>query len=328
MSARRAVLCGIDEAGVGPLLGPLAVGYAALSIPDEREDPWRLLAGFVAKLPGKRGKLCVADSKIVFARNEKGRKRLEATALAFLALLEPSRRPVSDPRTLLFGGALRPAPSVVLRHPWYAELPRALPMEHEPATLELLTAQLEKRMRAKGLEFLDGGVRLVPAGELNASYARTENKSLTVWEKTLEALAHLWRTQGAEHPRIVVDRQGGRMRYGPLLARGLADAEVLLLHEDEERSEYQLRERRGPRAARLVIVEKAEDKCFPVALASCFAKYARELGMHAFNAYFAALEPDLRPTAGYTTDGQRWLVDAQSAVERARVERDVLIRSR
>ena len=65
---RRAVLCGIDEAGLGPLLGPLAIGYAAMSLPAPNADPWRLLGDLAGKRPGKTRRLVVADSKKVFAR--------------------------------------------------------------------------------------------------------------------------------------------------------------------------------------------------------------------------------------------------------------------
>jgi hypothetical protein len=326
------VLCGIDEAGLGPLLGPLAIGYAALRLPAPNADPWRLLGDMAGKRPGKSRRLVVADSKRVFARNDKGRRRLEATALCYLAQLEEGCVPPRDPRMLLFGRALRPPAELLARHPWYEMLPRALPLDHEAASLELLAALLKRRLEKRGLVLLDGGVRLVLAGELNASYGETDNKSLTVWEKTLEALRHLWNAHGAAHPRIVVDRQGGRMRYGPLLARGLPEASVVLLAESEECSEYRLEERArgagGGRAAHLVIVEKAEDRSFPVALASCFAKYARELAMGAFNAFFAELQPGLRPTAGYTTDGRRWLNDARPALARAALPQQVLIRER
>ena len=326
--AHGAVVCGIDEAGLGPLLGPLSIGYAALSLPAPDADPWRLLAGLVGKTQGKRNKLVVADSKKVFARNEQGRRRLEATALVFMAQLEPRCTPPREPRALLFGRALAPAGAMVDRHPWYARLPPALPLEHEAATLELLADLLQKRMQARGLRLLDAGVRLVPEGELNASYDETANKALSVWEKTLEALRHVWRTQGADKPLIVVDRQGGRMRYGPLLARGLPDAAVTLLSERPDRSEYRLTERAGARAAHVVIVEKAEDKSFPVALASCLAKYARELAMGAFNSYFGELQPGLRPTAGYRNDGHRWLKEAQPALARAALPRQIIVRER
>jgi ribonuclease HII len=323
-----AVVCGIDEAGLGPLLGPLAIGYAALALPEAGADPWRLLAGLVGKTQGKRNKLVVADSKKVFARNEQGRRRLEATALAFLALLDPRGVPPREPRELLFGRALAPARAMVARHPWYARLPASLPLEHEAASIELLADLLKKRMAARGVRLLDAGVRVVPEGELNASYDETSNKALSVWQKTLEALSLCWRNHGAERPLIVIDRQGGRMRYGPLLAQGLQDAEVELVFERGDRSEYRLAERGGARAAHVVIVERAEDQAFPVALASCLAKYARELAMGAFNAYFVELQPGLRPTAGYRNDGWRWLREAQPALERAALPRQLLVRER
>ena len=55
----------------------------------------------------------------------------------------------------------------------------------------------------------------------------------------------------------------------------------------------------------------------PVALASMAAKYIRELSMHAFNAFWAARMPGLRPTAGYPTDAQRWRGDAAAAIQQA-----------
>ena len=65
-----------------------------------------------------------------------------------------------------------------------------------------------------------------------------------------------------------------------------------------------------------------------VALASCLAKYARETVMEGFNEYFGRLQPDLQPTAGYTTDGRRWLKDAEACLREAGVERSLLVRDR
>jgi hypothetical protein len=50
--------------------------------------------------------------------------------------------------------------------------------------------------------------------------------------------------------------------------------------------------------------------------------------MNAFNAYFGALQPGLRPTAGYVTDGRRWLAEARTALARAGVEEKNLVRER
>jgi hypothetical protein len=79
---------------------------------------------------------------------------------------------------------------------------------------------------------------------------------------------------------------------------------------------------------RLAFAERAEDESFAVALASCAAKYARELAMRAFNTYFGALQPGLLPTAGYREDGRRWLREARAALESARVAAALLERTR
>ena len=46
------------------------------------------------------------------------------------------------------------------------------------------------------------------------------------------------------------------------------------------------------------------------------SKYLRELLMHRFNAYWKSLIPEVQPTAGYYSDGVRFLRD----IEAKRVE--------
>ncbi len=326
------VVAGVDEAGLGPLVGPLAIGYSAFRLPRAGACPWRLLRRLVSADPADDAQaLVVADSKKVFARNPRGRARLEATALVFLALLDRDGLPPESALSIL-RGPLGPQASALARHPWYERL-APLPREHERATLELRAARLAREMRAQALEPLEAGVRIVPAGELNDSYAVTSNKALTVWEKTLEVLRYLWHRLGAEAPHVTVDLLGGRVYYGPLLARGFPEARVSWSREESGHACYRLEERApreggAPRRMRLDFRARGEEHSFPVALASCLAKYARETVMDAFNAYFAALDPTLRPTAGYRGDGTRWMREAVGALERAGLARTVLVRER
>src|SRR3954467_7659854 len=96
------IIAGIDEAGYGPLLGPLVVSASAFELPGDSADlptnvealpcMWRLLKGAVAKkAPAKKGRLLIADSKVVHNLTD-GKKLLERGVLAFFNSL--NTRPV------------------------------------------------------------------------------------------------------------------------------------------------------------------------------------------------------------------------------------------
>jgi len=332
-SQRTQVVCGLDEAGLGPLLGPLTIGYSAFEVPRSEADPWKLLKRVCARKQGKQRRIVVADSKQVFSRNPRGFKRLERTALSFTGLGEREGRPPKSARAFLFG-PLSPTAGWIDRHPWYAELPQ-LPRVHEAGTIELATAALQREFDLQGMSFLTSGVRLMPAGELNASLEATGNKGETVWQQVSTVLRHLWNRFAEQDPEITVDVLGGRMRYGGLLARSFPETAVEIVREEPEHSAYVLCERDEaegtrwfPRRMRVAFRVKGEDHSFAVALASCLAKYAREIAMEAFNAHFAGLQQDLRPTAGYRGDAQRWLEDARTAIEASRIDPELLIRRR
>jgi len=320
----RVVLAGIDEAGLGPLLGSLAIGYAILSGPEEASEPWKRLRGSVARSPGAKARLVVADSKLVFQRNRKGERRLETTVLAFRAQKDGGAIE-SDPGRFLFG-ELAPDPAWQAL-PWRAELPR-LPWAAEPDALELSSAVLARALARAELELLDAGVRLVPAAELNASFAETRNKASSVWHRVLEVLRHVWAQRVRAPVRATVDMLGGRRRYGSLLGRAFPEARVELVRESPGRSAYALAAKDGSGTMELEFLVQGDRKVFATALASCCAKYARELEMRAFNAFFTRFQPELVPTAGYRGDGARWLADAHLALERTGLSRECLVRTR
>ncbi len=333
-NARRTqVVCGLDEAGLGPLLGPLTIGYSAFEVPRDEPDLWKLLRKVCVRKLGKRTRIVVADSKQVFSRNPNGWKRLERTALSFASLLEPDGRPPRDPRTFLFG-PLAPERSLVARHPWYDELPE-LPVSLEAGTVELAAAGLQRELQAQGAKLLTCGVRLVPSGELNDSLETTQNKGETVWQQVSSVLQLFWEDYGAKDPEITVDVLGGRMRYGGLLERAFPGTRVETVREEPEHSAYVLCERDNdegtrwlPRRMRIAFRVRGEECSFAVALGSCLAKYAREVSMEAFNAHFARFGKDIRPTAGYRADAKRWLADAHDAIGASGIDRQLLIRRR
>src|SRR5438128_726985 len=75
--SESAIIVGIDEAGYGPLLGPLVVSAVAFEVPvsvlreaksaADGPDLWKLLRTAVSRRPLKRGsRLAVADSKVLY----------------------------------------------------------------------------------------------------------------------------------------------------------------------------------------------------------------------------------------------------------------------
>lgn len=332
LESAPAWVAGVDEAGLGPVLGPMTLGYSVFRLASADLDPWKALRPAVTRNPqSDRRCFVVNDSKVVFLRTPRCSKRLEATALGFLALLDPARRPHTTFDRCLWGtpSDLALAPATVAAHPWYRDAAsRTLPCHWEPEALELRIESLWRAMRRGGVELVDAGVRVVPEGELNRSFAETDNKARTHWIQSRPLFRRVWERHATEGLDLCVDRHGGRFHYGALLAQEFPEASVLLVEEAPELAIYSLRERDGPRRMRVTFAERAEQRSFAVALASCLAKYARETAMDAFNAWFGARQPDLEPTAGYHGDGTRWLAEAEPTIRREAIERALLVRAR
>ncbi len=333
MSQPRRVIAGIDEAGLGPLLGPMTVGWSAFRVPRGELNLWDKLRDVVTQSPREDSRhLVVADSKRVFARNARGARRLELTVLAFLDQLASTGSGPRTPGDLLTlpPPDLRLRQDALARHPWYAELPQTLPHRVDKDVLSILSARLQRALVGQNIELTDGGYCMLPAGELNASWQDTGNKSLSQWRVSGALLEHLWLAFGQESLSVFVDRMGGRSHYGRWLAAQFPDAKLEVREERSRQSEYVLSQTtlEGQLRMRVVFAERCEERSFSVALASCFAKYGRELGMLAFNRFFGGLQPGLKPTAGYTTDGRRWLKEAEPALSLAGVPQGVLVRDR
>lgn len=332
------VVAGVDEAGLGPLLGPLAIGYSVFRPPEPGAALASVLESVIASAPARSSardagdrRLLVADSKIVFQRTPRGEARLETVALAFLALAAPTRCAPASGHALIAGipEDLRSTLDPSL-DPWCAHLPERLPIRAEPAEVARHVDAIAAEMSSRSLAILDAGVRWVTPGDLNASFEKTDNKSRSHWEFSAPILARIFKDHGREGVDVLVDRHGGRMRYGPLLEETFPRARVSVLLEERTVSEYSVAqgEGEGKMRMRVAFAERAEGASLAVALASCLAKYAREVSMRAFNDYFASLQPGLKPTAGYYSDGCRWLEEARPAIERSGLHRSRLVRAR
>jgi len=310
------IYAGIDEAGYGPMLGPLCVGLSVFRIADWQEgqpapDLWGLLGGAVCRsLKEARGssKIPVADSKKLKLSNQAKTKHplrhLERGVLAFEAA-RTGTLPEDDQD--LFG-RLGCAPSA---GDWYTSA-SDLPVGSGGGELRIDGAAVRKELARAGVEILELGVRWIGEHEFNDIVRRTGTKA----EATLSAVgAHLravLEEAGEDQLRIVCDRLGGRTSCGPIVARELPGVPVSPVRESPEHGEYALGA--GGSLGRIAFMPEAEEKHLPVALASMCAKLVRELAMARFNRYWSERVPELKPTAGYVQDARRWLNDIGEAL--------------
>lgn len=334
---------GIDEAGYGPVLGPLCVGFAALEIDNWREgdaapDLWKLLSRAVCKDPPRGGgkarvtRIAVNDSKRLKGPNSLKTRHplahLERGVLAFMQAIGESRA-IADDRELLS------ALGTPLDEPgWYGGEPVALPLSTTPDHQHLAGVQLIVACEQAGVRVADVRCHAMPETVFN------ERLRALAPEGTGDALAskaavsfgivagflrRVWNSRacvattagGGAVPRVMVDRQGGRTAYSDVLDRAFPDALITILGESPTRSTYELTglgESDG-RKMRLCFQTEAETAHLPVALASMTAKLVRELAMARFNRYWCARIAELKPTAGYAQDGERWLSDVRGRIE-------------
>ncbi|MFN7021047.1 MAG: hypothetical protein ACK4WH_06935 [Phycisphaerales bacterium] len=325
------IYCGIDEAGYGPLLGPLCVGMSAFSVEGWREgdpapDLWKLLSSAVCReASDKRRRIAVDDSKKLKLANSSVRRHplhhLERGVLAFLAARRDSPCPsfTSDHELL---AALGVRLGTAGRLPgWYDGLPAPIPIGSSQAEIAIAANTLRLALDSAGIAVLSLAAEAVGESSFNELVEAAGTKAAVTESVLVRFLADVWTrfaaVPGAGPPgrdgvRVVCDRQGGRTQYGGLLARAFPEAAVSVVVESPAHSKYQLR---APgRAMSVSFRVEAESAHLPVALASMLAKLTRELMMARFNRYWCNRIPELKPTAGYALDARRWLRDAHDDI--------------
>lgn len=321
------ILAGIDEAGYGPLLGPLVVGCCALRIErgDSGEMPcaWERLKHAVSRRKSAGGrKLHINDSKVVYSPAT-GLKELERSVLAMSAGAHGLCATLDE----LIGKSAPESAADLAAHPWYQPADsEAFPIAQSPASIAVSANALNVEMRRNGVACPHLAALVVCEKRLNAMFNATRNKGSCLFSITAIHLDQLLRRFGQEDLTIVCDRQGGRQHYGELLRMMFDEWALTVELETPERSDYLLK--RGGHEVRVAFWEKAEAQCMPVALASMLGKYLREALMGRFNAYWARLAPGVAPTAGYYTDGLRFLRDIEPRRKELGIPDAELIRSR
>ncbi|HML74672.1 MAG TPA: hypothetical protein PKB02_09270 [Anaerohalosphaeraceae bacterium] len=326
-----AILVGIDEAGYGPLLGPLVVSGVAFSLPQSllKSDLWSVLNSAVSKdKKGLAGRLLINDSKKAFSR-EKGPVHLLRTVLACLETISQSQNPLASfaaPQTLLeLLKQISPSSWGDLnRYPWYKELSSvALSWPQDAA---IAAGVWQRTLDKQQMKLLWMQTRFLEAGLYNERIDKIKNKSRVLFIEICslihEAFHHYADNDGPM--QFLIDRQGGRMQYHQELLRMFPGMELTILGESETLSSYEMST--GSKKMRLHFSVEADSKFLPVALASMTSKLIRELLVEELNRYFAKSCPSLKPTAGYWQDGQRYIADLMKNNLLSSLNTDLLIR--
>lgn len=311
------VYAGIDEAGYGPMYGPLVVGCSVLVLPDRPSDAkppamWELLKPAVCdRLRGRNGRIAINDSKKLTTKAA-GIKHLELGLLAFLGTDNTSNPPdhVGDWLDLIGETRHNAAGEEGLDNlPWYKPCEdrpwQTLPRASTKDEVTLATGMLGRACRDAGVRFAGYQAQVVYEDHFNQRVALTRSKASVSFTAVARHLVQLMNSFGDHHPHVAVDRQSGRVRYRELLAQVFDGCAIDVLGENDRISAYRVKKKSSKQMTISFIVE-AETHHMPVALASMTAKYTRELLMQRFNAYFTAIAPQTAPTAGYGQDANRW----------------------
>jgi ribonuclease HII len=319
---------GIDEAGLGPLLGPLTVGYSAFRLPRPVTadalfslNMWRDL-GLSRNLAQRKKRPVVCDSKKMYSP-AKGIGALEEETLGWIHL---AGHPCHD--YAAFRAAMCPlAREKAETYDWYATPPQ-FPLEATLERASLRAARLRRCLDDAGYALESFGVSPVLEGELNRLMKQVGNKARAEFDVIARILGPLWERH--RHVAVLCDRQGGRTRYGRALLKEFPEAHVQVVHEAKEISSYELSipEVEGCPRMFIAFIEKGDGNHLPIALASMGAKYLRELMMSQFNAWFHTYDAGIKPTAGYYQDGKRWLEDTTDLRRKIGVPDERIVRQR
>ncbi|MGB0714832.1 MAG: hypothetical protein ACPGXK_03085 [Phycisphaerae bacterium] len=320
-----AILAGIDEAGLGPVLGPLVVSGVVMEIPDTAVDQclWKLLATSCSReMQKKRRKLAILDSKKLH-KSAAGLGALERSALVSLATFGVQPANVAE----LLVGIAPQANDAFHAYDWYpfADLP--LPISAEAGDVGTQRNAVQRDMKLHDITPLAIMSEPLPEGHYNELIDRTRNKAVVLTGQVLRIVDRIIRLSlGQKHIVIHVDRLGGRRHYREPLSRALPGFDMQVLEASETRSAYRMT--RNDQIVDIDFGTKGDATQFVVAMASIVSKYLREVSMHAFNRYWCARLETLKPTAGYYQDAQRWLREASDTIAEMGVPRSRLVRQR
>lgn len=305
-----AVIIGIDEAGYGPIMGPLVVSAATFEVPDELLDQslWDILRQSVCRhRSSSAGRIVINDSKKLYTT----RGRYDCLQRGVLASLYTA----SDTTQFqTFGRLLQDLDSncsaELSGYPWYASA-EDWPLRYDHDDIVTASAAFANDMSNHNIRLLSLWSRPLFTGEYNRLVEAVNNKASVLFSLICELIHRGTKQYSRQNLQIVIDKQSGRSHYRQPLQRMFPDFSLKILKEVNTLSSYLLT---GPdnTSMKIHFLQKGDQQQLPIALASMAGKYLRELFLEMLNGYFRKHCPEITPTAGYYTDGRRFLNDLKS----------------
>jgi len=344
------ILIGMDEAGYGPNLGPLVVAATAWEVVEEEvrgrrsevrggetalgsavklasaATPnldefglYRRLTSVVSRSASDT-RVAIADSKALYKPGH-GLRQLERGVHAALAAIGCAAECWSD----LVQSCDADPEGLHSQLCWHGDFDCRLPIDATGEELVPLGDRFSEACDEAGVRPLAVRARLVYPAEFNELTERFESKGAALSHVTIGLLREVIdRARDTGRPSAAADsptsspvfalcdKHGARNRYAGLLQHHFPDHWIEPICEGHTESRYEW----GPPESRVRCAFRMRGEEFlPTALASMTAKYLRELAMRAFNEFWCARVPGLRPTAGYPADAPRFK-QAIAAVQR------------
>ena len=315
------IIAGIDEAGLGPKLGPLIVSSSAFRVADsydpEKTTLWDIFTKTITSKKTKTDtRLLITDSKIAY--NAKGVTGLKNVVINFLKAYHNVDK-ITNVHELISLLDAHHQIEHITKSKWFSDLSDQSSTDPRlgldtSSTVDLITSEAE---------ILPLRSRILTAHMLNKLFMQGLNKSEVLLLQTGTHIKHLIDTYTDQSIKIIVDKQGGKTYYAPFLIDILGGEWVETIKESAQSSLYKIRHN-----IYIEFTPKADQKEFTVALASIISKFLREILMDNFNTFFTNKIPNLKPTAGYPEDAKRFFAELTDYLTQAKINKGEIWRER